>query len=212
MAPSEPLYVTSPTSLAAGPFTRTCQAAYLLGKVVKALNELSAATETRFTNALQIYRTLSPFVEVVRGQFNEQPQSYATAMALAYSAMTILCDSFVCFLMDTGAHTPEEVTLQTVVIDGIDITRKNIAEFAAVLKQNMMTNPAAISPLIGNALYEATLNCAWRVHEGERGSVVRTYLALREVLGIFSGRWAVGGEYLGCIEKYKELLYRSPLL
>lgn len=212
IAPSEPLYVTSPTSFVAEPFTRACQAAYLLGKVVNVLNELSAATETRFSNALQIYRTLAPFVDVVRGQFIEQPRRFATAMAIAYSAMISLCDSYVCFLMDTGAHTPEEVALQTTALDSIGTTARNVFEFVTILTPIIKGSLTAVSPLIGNCLYEATLNCAWRVHEGERGSVVDAYCKLREVLQLLNQRWTVGGEYLRCIEKYKELMYRSPLL
>lgn len=133
-------------------------------------------------------------------------------MALAYSAMISLCDSYICYLMDTGAHTPEEVTLQTVAIDSTRSTAKDVIAFATALRRSMISNPAAMSPLISNCLYEATLNCAWRVHEGERGDVIEVYHALRDTLGILSERWAVGGEYLACIEKYKELMYRSPLL
>lgn len=212
IAPSEPLYVTSPTALLAGPFTRTCQAAHLLGKVVTVLNELSAGSETCFANAIQIHRTLAPFVQVVQEQFHEQPGQFATAMAVAYSAMIALCDSFICYLMDTGAHTPDEVTLQTIAIDGVSTTAKSVLELVVRLKPSMMSNSAAISPLVANCLYEATLNCAWRVHEGERGDVIEVYRQLREALEILNRRWSVGGEYLKCIESYKELLYRSPLL
>ncbi|MBA7495506.1 hypothetical protein ES702_06093 [subsurface metagenome] len=209
---SEPLYVTSPTSVKAGPFTRACQAAYLIGKVINALNELSAETETRFTSALQIYRILCPFVKVVKEEFARSPDQFATAMALAHSAMLSLSDPFICTIMDNGAHTPEEFELQTLFIEGLMVSSNDIVAFAADLRSSMTQRPAAIPILVGNCLYLGAANCAWRVYEGERGDMVESYQNLREVLGILDGRWAVGGEYLKCIEKAKETLYPSLLL
>lgn len=209
---TEPLYVTSPISLTAGPFTRACQAAHLIGKVVNALNELSAEIETCFTNALQIYRILCPFVKVVKDEFAQAPEQFATAMALAHSAMISLVDPFVCTIMDKGAHTPQESELQTFFIEGLMTSSNDIVTFAGQLRPIMAQRPAAISALFGNCLYLGTVNCAWRVYEGERGATVESYHNLREILRTFNGRWAVGGEYLDCIEKAKGTLYPSPLL
>lgn len=209
---SEPLYVTSPTSLTAGPFTRVCQAAHLIGKVVYALNELSAESETRFSNALQICRILSPFVQVVKDEFAQAPEQYATAMALAYSAMMSLCDPFICTIMDNGAHTPAESELQTALLDVLTLISNDIVSFATQMKISMSQRPASISALIGNCLYLGTFNCAWKIYEGERGTMIESYHSLREALSILNGRWAVGGEYLQCMDKAKKILYPSPLL
>lgn len=91
-------------------------------------------------------------------------------------------------------------------------TAKEIVAFATTLRPIMIRKPAAISPLLGHCLYEAILNAAWRVYEGERGDTVESYHKLREVLGVLSGRWAIGGVYLHCVDKYKELMYHTPLL
>lgn len=209
---SEPLYVTSPTSVMAGPFTRACQAAHLIGKVIYALNELSAESETRFITALQIYRILSPFVQVVKEEFAQAPEQYATAMALAFSAMMSLSDPFICTIMDNGAHTPAESELQTALLDVLTTSSNDIVNFAAQLRPTMTERPAAISALLGNCLYLGTFNCAWKIYEGERGITIESYHKLRETLGVLNGRWAVGGEYLECMDKAKKILYPIPLL
>jgi hypothetical protein len=212
IAVSEPLYVTSPTTQKAGPFTRVCQAVHLIGKVVYALNELAAETETRFATALQIYRILCPFVQVVKDEFTQAPEQFATVMALTLSAMMNLCDPFICTIMDNGAHTPEESELQTHLIEGLTVVTNDIVAFAAQIRPSMDRKPAAISALLGNCFYIGTLNCAWKVYEGERGETVESYYKLREALSCLNGRWAVGGEYLECIDKAKKILYPSSLL
>lgn len=211
MAGSEPLYVASPTSVKTGPFTRACQAANLIGKVVAVLNEWKMESETRFSTALQIHRILTPFVKIVQDEFTEEPEAFATAMALAYSALITLSDPFCCN-SHTSAHTVEEAELQAMCINSIVTVSEDIARFAFQLKPSMSLRPAAISPLIGNCLYMGTITFAWRVYEGERSEALESYNVLRESLSSLNWRWAVGGQYLDTVDKAKEIMYNSSLL
>lgn len=212
MAGNEPLYVGSPTNLQAGPFTRTCQAGHLVGKVACVLYEFRRETENRFILGLQILRTLLAFVKVVQADFASDPERYATPMALTYSALISLCDPFSCTEHNRGAHTIEESELQTLCITGIKTVSDDIAKFALALRPSMTTRHGAVSPLIGHALYMACITFAWRVYEGGEPDRVESYRLLRDALSHLNGRWAVGGEYLQCIDKSKELLYNTPLL
>jgi len=212
MTGSEPLYAGSPTSIKAGPFARACQAAHLVGKVVVLLNDHLQEAEGRFATALQVHRTLTAFIQVLQHDSSTSPESYATPMALAYSALIALCDPFCCTESNRGAHTVEEAELQIVCISGIKSVADDIARFALQLRPSMNLRPAAISPLISNCLYMATVTFAWRVYEGEEPDKLDAYRLCREALSILNGRWAVGGEYLQSVDKAKELLYDSPLL
>lgn len=211
MTANEPLYVASPTSIRAGPFTRTCQAAHLVGKVVDLLNEFIKESDARFTTALQVHRTLTAFIRIVQEDFTRSPEQYATALALAYTALIHLCDPFCCTDSNRGAHTAEEAELQNICISGITSVADDIARFALHLRPSMNMRHAAVSPLLGNCFYMAVVTFAWRVYEGEH-SVVDAYHVLRNALNFLDGRWAVGGEYLQAVDRSKELLYDSPLL
>ena len=211
MAGNEPLYLASPTSLRAGPFTRTCQAAHLVGRTVWALNELLQELETRFVNAIQLHRTLTAFVKVVQVDFDAEPERFATPMALAYSALIALCDPFSCTEGNRGAHTVEETDLQTACIAGIKAVSDDIVRFVQKLRPSMTTRHAAISPLVGYCLYMATITFAWRVYEGEENKL-EAYNVIGDTLRLMSGRWAVGSEYLQSVDRGRELLYNTPLL
>lgn len=212
MAGNEPLYVGSPTNLQAGPFTRTCQAGHLVGKVAGVLYEFKRESDNRFILGLQILRTLLAFIKVVQADFSVAPESYATPMALTYSALISLCDPFCCTEGNRGAHTVEEAELQTLCITGIKTVSDDIARFALALRPSMTARHGAVSPFIGHSLYLGCITFAWRVYEGGEPEKVESYRLLRDALSHLNGRWAVGGEYLQGIDKARELLYITPLL
>lgn len=212
MVGSEPLYMTSPTNLPAGPFTRACQAANLMGKVVDVLNELRRGVDTRFTSAIQIFNTLSAFSKVVRKDFDSSPERYATPMALVYSAWISLADPFCCSDSNRGSNTVEETELQSMCITGIKTISDDILKFANVLRPSMVSNAAAVSPLIGHCLYMATITFCWRAFEAERDEALESYRTARHALSSLNGRWAAGSEYISAIDKARDLLYNSPRL
>lgn len=207
MVGSEPLYMTSPTKLPAGPFTRACQAANLAGKVVDVLNELRRGSDTRFVSAIHIFHALTAFCKVVRSDFELSPERYATPMALAYSALITLCDPFCCTHSNRGSNTFEETELQTLCISGIKTISDEILEFAYMLRPSMVANMSAVSPLIGHCLYMAAITFSWRAFEGEREEALKSFDAAKNALSQLNGRWAVGGEYISVVDKARELLY-----
>lgn len=207
MAGNEPLYIASPTTLKAGPFTRTCQAGHLVGRVVNVLNDLLQESETRFTTALQLHRTLAAFIKVIEADFNIDPERYATPMALAYSAFIAICDPFCCTLSNRSGHTVEETELQTLCIAGIKTVSDSIARFVQKLKPSMTVNQGSISPLLGYSLYMATITFAWRVYEGENDGCKDRFHICKDALSTMNGRWAVADQYLEMVDRTKDLLY-----
>src|SRR5947209_3532664 len=62
MTTSEPLYVSSPTTVRTSPFARTCQATHLLGRLIRHLNDQNVEPAFRFSEAGQLiaHLPLSP--------------------------------------------------------------------------------------------------------------------------------------------------------
>jgi len=89
---SEPLYVSSPTLVKAGPFARTCQACNLMGRLLHFLNDPALEGATRFDEAMQIHRTLIAFAKLLPDEVNRDPARCGTAMALCYGALLHLYD------------------------------------------------------------------------------------------------------------------------
>lgn len=212
MVSSEPLYMTSPTTVPAGPFTRACQAANLMGKVVDVLNDLRRGVDTRFISAIHILHTLTAFSKVVREDFDVSPERYATPMALAYSALIALCDPFCCTDSNRGANTLEETELQTLCIKGIKTISDDILSFVKAIRPSMIANTRAMSPLLGYCLYMGAVTYSWRAFERERDKALDSYQIMRDALVRLGGRWAVGGEYIDAVDKARALLYNSPSL
>jgi len=213
MTPSEPLYVSSPTNVRAGPFARTCQATHLLGRLVRLLNDQLLDAPLRFTEALQLHRTLRAFANLLPDEVRQSPARFGTPLALCYGALIHLCDPFACTESNRGEHTVEETEMQTTAIAGLKSTAADVLQFSHLVRMTMATNPSATSPFIGDCLYQAAATYAWLVHESGARDMVESYHILKDVLATMNCRWAVAGQYLDILNTGRETLYdNNPLL
>lgn len=210
---SEPLYVSSPTSIKAGAFARTCQACHLLGRLIRLLNDRILEAPMRFAEAIQLHRTFQALANLLPDDVRRLPTHYGTAMALCYGGLLHLYDPFACTETNHGTGTVEETEMQTISIAGMKATAADILQFSRVLQGSMMTNPSSISPLVGDCLYVAAATYGWLVHETGSGEAAEAYHELRGVLETMNTRWAVAGQYLATLEKAREAFYPdTPLL
>lgn len=213
MITAEPLYVSTPTPVHAGPFARTAQATNLLGKLVRTVNGRFTDTPFCFSEAIQLYRTFSALAALLVPEFQQSPLQYATPMALCYTGLLHLCDPYCCTERNKGEHTVEESEMQTLAIGGMKQFAGEALQFSYVLKMAMTTNMAAISPLTADAIYVAAATFAWYAHESGSANLVENYRSLRETLVVMNSRWAVAGEYLKALDVAEDVLYRStPVL
>src|ERR1700744_2778177 len=93
---SEPLYVSSSTNVKAGPFARTAQATHLLGRLIRLLNDRFLDAPMRFSEAIQLHRTLQALANLLPNDVHRSPERYGTPLALCYSSLMHLCDPFAC--------------------------------------------------------------------------------------------------------------------
>lgn len=96
MTTSEPLYVSSPTTVRASPFARTCQATHLLGRLIRHLNDRNVEPAFRFSEAGQLHRTFAALASLLPGEFQASPDQLSTATALMYGGMLHLYDPYAC--------------------------------------------------------------------------------------------------------------------
>ncbi|KKY18851.1 putative fungal specific transcription factor domain protein [Phaeomoniella chlamydospora] len=200
MVTSEPIFVSSATSVKAGPFARTCQAAHLVGRVVVHKNDRSLDSPFRFSEAVQLHRTIIALASLLPSEFETAPERLSTAMALCYSAMLALYDPYSCTESNEGEHTVEETEMQGIAISGLQATADEVLRFAQHLKRTMTYDLAAISPLIADSLYGAASTYAWLASERGTPEMVASYNNLVEALRLLDMRWKVAGEYIRMLE------------
>ncbi|KIX07922.1 uncharacterized protein Z518_02576 [Rhinocladiella mackenziei CBS 650.93] len=212
MTTSEPLYVSSPTSVKAGAFARTCQATHLLGRLIRLLNDRLLDAPLRFSEAIQLHRTLQALANLLPSDVQRWPMRYGTPLALCYSALIHLCDPFTCTESNRGDHTVEETEMQAIAIAGLRSTAADVLQLSHLFQMTITANPAAISPLVADCFYSAAATYAWLVHESGSREMAEAYHQLRKVLDIMSARWAVASQYLVILNKAQESFYPDTLL
>lgn len=211
-ATSEPLYVSSATKVGAGAFARCCQAAHLLGRLIRLLNDHPPDPTLRFSEAIQLHRTLQALTNLLPDDVQRAPERYGTALALCHSSLLHLYDPFCCTETNRGEHTVEETEMQTISLNGLKTVADDVLQFSQILRTSMEQNPAGISPLLADCLYTAAATYAWLVYETGTRDAAESYHAVRKVLEIMSARWSVATQYLAILEKARETLYPQTAL
>jgi hypothetical protein len=209
---SEPLYVSSPTNVKASAFARTCQAAHLLGRLLRLLNERSSDGPLRFVEGIQLHRTFQALANLLPGDVQSMPLQFGSSLAICFSGLMHLYDPFACTEHNQGDHTVEETEMQTISIAGLKSISADVLQFSQLLQISMMADPSATSPLVGDCIYMAAATYAWLVHETGSREMAEAYHALRKALETLNARWAVGGQYLAVLDKAKESFYPDTLL
>jgi hypothetical protein len=208
MTSSEPLYVTSPTSVKAGGFARTCQATHLMGRLVRLTNDRTD-TPLRYTEGMQLYRTLHALGTILPTELAQNEQQFSTPLFLCYGALLHLCDPFCCAETNHGDRTVEETEMQVVAINGIKKAAIEVLGFAETVKMLLRENISAISPLMLDGLYMAAATFAWFTHESGSVEDSRNYHVLKEILIQMNVRWAAAGEFVKTLDATRDILYAS---
>lgn len=100
MLVAAPLALSASQTIRAAPFARTCQAAHLLGKVVRHINDKNLPTDYKFNEALQLHRTMRALCEVLpaeaEGDDPTHKPTLCSPMAILYSGLLTLYDQYAC--------------------------------------------------------------------------------------------------------------------
>ena len=200
MTTSEPVFVSSPTSVSASPYARTCQAAHLAGRVVSHKGDKTLDAPFRFSEAAQLHRTINALATLLPREFDTAPDRLSSSLAICYSSMLSLYEPYSCTETNHGEHTTEEVDMQAIAIAGLKRVSEEVLKFSHNLKRTMTYDTAAISPLVADCLYVAAANYAWLVQERGTPEMLASYNNLIEVLKLLDLRWKVAGEYLRILD------------
>ncbi|KAE8451392.1 hypothetical protein EG329_004021 [Mollisiaceae sp. DMI_Dod_QoI] len=198
------MHVSNPIADPVAPFPRLCQASVMLGKVLTHhWGSNPSDQKPRFIEASILYGDISLLARTLHDETkNSQDYLSLTApLALTYSAICTLCDSYSCPKGCT-ATTPEAAAMQAQAVDGLKTVSRSIVEFSDQI--NAATPQPhdldRISPIIMDALYSAAANYAWLVRESGDESSQMALDSIRYSLRRLGTRWRNAAEYLRILE------------
>lgn len=198
--------VSNPTENPMAPFPRLCQVSIMLGKVLSHSSHRWGGPKTVEPN---LSADTSLLVQTIVDEANKSGDhlNLAAPLALAFSALCTLCDSY----SDPKggvASAAEAAAMQAQSVEW----RKSVS--GMVLEFSDRINAATplphdldrINPIIMAALYSAAANYGWFVREGGDETSQRASQSIRLSLRRFGTRWRNAAEYLRILEA-QELTY-----
>ncbi|GIZ42033.1 hypothetical protein CKM354_000531300 [Cercospora kikuchii] len=212
-----PLALSASPSVQAAPFARTCQAAHLLGKIVRHLNDKALPNTYRFEEALQLHRTMraltAALVQEAADDDPNQGPTLCTALAICYSALLTLYDANSCTKENTVDTTEAQLMMQKESVEGLREITPEAMNHARRLRAfaERRGGWGGLSPLAIDPLYQAAANYAWYVRESSDLQCSARLQEVKEILMVIDQRWRVAGEYMRIIEatEYRSASIRS---
>jgi len=164
MLVAAPLLLSTSPSTKVSAFARTCQAAHLLGKVVRHIDDSTLLPEHKFADALQLQRTVRAFADVLIVEVFEPFTALAsfTSMAMTLSALLTLYDAYSCTARIPVTGTEDQLTMQKTSIDGL----KEMSDRAVhVLRQVRIAASESqlgrMSFMVVDCVYQTAANCTY---------------------------------------------------
>nr|POE69106.1 putative transcriptional regulatory protein [Quercus suber] len=207
MIVAAPLVLSASLTTEAAPFARTCQAAHLLGKVVRHRNDKSIPLDYRFDEALQLNRTVRALAsvltdEVVHDEASAHP-ALSTSLAICYSALLELFEGYCCTERTPLNASETQLVMQRESIGGIFEISDTIMVFARRTKTFIETaGLGRISPFVIDALYQAAANFAWTFNESSDARSAQCFVELKELLSVLNKRWRVAEAYTSILDGF----------
>jgi len=202
-----PLALSASQTIRAAPFARTCQAAHLLGKVIRHLNDKNLPMDYRFEEALQLERTVRALANLLPEESESEEDDSAlkptlcTSMAICYSALLILYDLYSCTEQAPPNASEAHLQMQKTSIEGLGDISATVMLLARRVRDFIVKNGLGrVSPLVIDCFYQAAANYAWYMRESSDPTCGERVAELKDLLTECDKRWRVGGEYKRIIE------------
>ncbi|KAI9705855.1 MAG: hypothetical protein M1836_005261 [Candelina mexicana] len=202
MQANSPLYVSTSTSNPAAPYARTCQAANLMGHVIRHVNDRTLDLTFRFQEAAQLDRTVRAFSAILPQDIpfdSTFPDAnlMCTPMALAYSSLLSIYDLYSCTDHNMEhAGVAGDNPMQEIAINGLKTYGQEVLRFAGVLRNMFQANGTdAASPLVCDCLYQAAATMAWLMRETNSVEYGQAMTGIKNTLRVLAGRWRAAGEF-----------------
>ncbi|OTB17589.1 hypothetical protein K445DRAFT_316218 [Daldinia sp. EC12] len=212
---NEPLFATSFSSnTSLGSFANMCQAAHVLGRVLRHRDELHSsrlALGFRVSEARQLHQilvSLSSHLSSTCEQSLLLDSSVSVPLALCFSARLILYDIYACnetYSTDYG-RSSEEAELQKETMAGIFSVTRGIWQLACQLlesiDQSSRNGLENLSPLLCHCLYLGAGESEWLILEHQDSSASTWLKDIVRLLRVIGKRWQVADIYLAQIYKW----------
>lgn len=164
MLVAAPLALSASQAIRAAPFARTCQAAHLLGKIIRHINDKNIPADYKFNEALQLHRTMRALAEVLPSEAEaDDPTTKPTLcspMAICYSGLLTLYDQYACTerAVENGPET--QLVMQKESIDGLGEVSSQVIDLARRVRGFIeRAGLQRVSPLVVDSLYQSAANC-----------------------------------------------------
>ncbi|KAI5923989.1 hypothetical protein F4810DRAFT_157172 [Camillea tinctor] len=222
---NEPLFAASfSTSTTLGAFANTCQAALVLGRVLRHRDEArlggGLAPRFRMAEARQLHGILVALGTHLGGDGEGVLADQGTwvALAMCWSARLILYNMYACNERYSADHerSTEEAEMQKLTLGGIIEVAQATGRFARQVL-DLMDDANAYdehtegssyyggiipSPLVANTLYAAATECEWFILEQQDSDAAVSLREIVQLLQVTAERWQVAGIYLSQIYKW----------
>lgn len=209
LALSQPLAVSTSSTVQVCPFGRTCQASHLLGHVLRHIGDRDSDAEFRHQEAFQLSRTLQALYATVVNESNllfenmndaiaDLPLFLATA--LCHSALLSLCDWYCCTENCEAENMGDAnlLEMQRIAIAGLKEKSDAVFEFSQHLRAVAeLGGMLRMSPLVCDCLYQATANYLWYNSETGNPDYLPMAHAVKDVLATLGTRWNAARQYPG---------------
>ncbi|KAE8395988.1 fungal-specific transcription factor domain-containing protein [Aspergillus alliaceus] len=203
----EPLAVRANTTIHVCPFTRTCQAAHVLARVLGHRNDRSSDIDFRHEEAMQLHRTAQALSHTLSTELEQwiendyDPTGYLplfSAIGICYSALLLLYDSYCCIgIKEVGAN----VQVQQTALSGLDEVSQAVYHFAKRIRSSMeLGGSLKMSPLILDCLYQAAANFIWKSRETGNSAMLQRANEVQGVLEVLGMRWKAPQAYLSILK------------
>ncbi|CAG9952060.1 unnamed protein product [Clonostachys rosea f. rosea IK726] len=211
----QPLAVSTSTTIAASYFARTCQAAHLLSKVLRHLNDFDTDQEFRYQEAIQIHRTIQALSSTILLEAEEQVEKtsdstahlvFCTAIGLCFSALFSLYNEYSCVdkFAPEQLKSPHLRDMQQQAFSGLgDICDAVLQLSARVYAAAELGGLMKTNPLIADCLYQAAATYLWYSHETGVQEWHGKMMEIKKLLVTMSVKWKSAGEYIQLLEAYE---------
>lgn len=209
MVPS--LAISVDSHVPASPFARTCQAAHLLSRILRHINDKNVEARFYFEEALILHKTISAFHQVLKtevaaadGDSREDigkqsvRMNLFTAMALCYSAQLALYDQHTCPDAESAERTgiPEQIEVQAIALPTILGVAVEIQNFASRIMQLVEEEGLLqTSPFWCDCLYSAGMKYTWYIQETSNFELMHAVSDIKNALKNLARRWIVASRF-----------------
>ena len=192
----EPLAVRANTTIEVCPFTRTCQAAHVLARVLGHLNDRNADVDFRYEEAMQLHRTAQALSRTLSNELEQwiekvyDPTAHLplfSAIGISYSASLLLYDRYCCSGISGVAGNVE---VQQMALSSIKEVSRAVLNFANGIRLAMDLGGALrMSPLVLDCLYQAAANFMWQSRETGNSDFLNMANEVQNTLEVLGTRW-----------------------